>query len=208
MLQACSFFLNPFLEFRLLPRPFSFKFIILFHMFAHAFEISAALLCNLRHKHLFFQTIKRILDHRKVAGAWSLQDDMCQAVSHAGLSQIETLRVSLTAQAPRHRMPLEVRKSVFPQGIPGYFQVLAVWRKLSTGTLVATSQFEPELRTRGNLSQWTEVLNHSWQVASPLCSHEFYFSHIHQAVLFTSIQLTCSGDVKSQRAAVRCQPGG
>ena len=60
---------------------------------------------------------------------------------------------SLAHKPPQHKTPhCEVRKPVFPYGIQGCFGGL---EKQRTGTFVASP--EPELRTSGDISQWTDT---------------------------------------------------
>ena len=56
--------------------------------------------------------------------------------------------------------------------------VVAIWRKLCTGTFVTSP--EPELRTSSDISQWTGI----GSLVAPLSFHEFDSSNFHKVARF------------------------
>ena len=116
-------------------------------------------------------------DFRPQKGGCSLQDDLCQAVSDPGLSPSQSLCCRTRPRAPDATWSQEASVPTRNSS--------QVWQYGEGCTL------EPSLPPLSlnwgpeaiyHSGHWTEVLDHSWQVASPLCLDEFYSSYIHQAV--------------------------
>ena len=81
--------------------------------------------------------------------------------------------------------------------------VVAIWRKQRTGTLVTSP--EPELRTSCDISQWTDRYwiadGGQLPVAGPLCFHEFISSDFHQDALFIICSVHTDGAGESPHCA-------